>query len=115
MMMVKIISIKEPVMSIVVLKLLDLKGKTEERPKQCPYYKGETFQRWGQVSKSVKDVRVRQVKVYRYKCCHCRRTFRQYPNGSRRADQTERLRLLAVVMWSLGLSYRSASLILMSL
>lgn len=102
-------------MSIVVLKLPDVKRKTEERPKRCPYCKGETFQRWGRVNKPVKDVHVRQVKVYRYKCCHCKRTFRHYPDGNSRADQTERLRLLAVVMWSLGLSYRSASLILMGL
>ena len=102
-------------MSIVVLKLPDVKRKREERPKRCPYCKGETFQRWGRVNKPVKDVHVRQVKVYRYKCSHCKRTFRQYPDGNSRADQTERLRLLAVVMWSLGLSYRSASLILMGL
>jgi len=102
-------------MSIVVLKLPDVKRKREERPKRCPYCKGETFQRWGGLSKPVKDVHVRQVKVYRYKCCHCQRTFRHYPQGNSRADQTERLRLLAVVMWSLGLSYRSASLILAGL
>ena len=102
-------------MTIVVLKLPDVKRKTEERPKGCPYCQGETFQRWGQLSKPVKDVHVRQVRVYRYKCCHCKRTFRYYPKGSSRADQTERLRLLAVVMWSLGLSYRSASLILSGL
>jgi transposase-like protein len=102
-------------MSIVVLKLPDVKRKTEERPRRCPYCKGETFQRWGQVRKPVKDVRVRQVKVYRYKCCHCKHTFRQYPEGNTRAAQTERLRVLAVVMWSLGLSHRAASLILGSL
>jgi len=102
-------------MSIVVLKLPDVKRKREARPTQCPYCKGETFQRWGQVSKPVKDVHVRQVKVYRYKCCSCRRTFRHYPNGSSRADQTARLGLLTVVMWSLGLSYRSTSLLLTSL
>ena len=90
-------------MSIVVLKLPDVKRKKEERPKQYPYCKGETFQRWG------------QVRVYRYKCCHCLGTFRHYPEGNTQADQTERLRLLAILMWSLGLSHRSASLILTSL
>jgi transposase-like protein len=102
-------------MSIVVLKLPNVKRKTELRPSQCPYCEGETFQRWGQVRKPVKDVHVRQVQVYRYKCCHCQRTFRHYPEGNTRADQTERLRLLVVVMWSLGLSHRSASLILSGL
>jgi transposase-like protein len=99
-------------MAIVVLKLPDVKRKREERPKQCPYCKGETFQRWGQVRKPIKDVHVRQVKVYRYRCCHCKRTFRYYPEGTTRADQTERLRQFAILLWSLGLSHRASSLIL---
>jgi len=102
-------------MSIVVLKLPDVKHKTEERPKCCPYCKGETFQRWGRVSKPVKDVHVRQVKVYRYRCCSCKRTFRHYPEGNTRADQTERLRLLAVLMWTCGLSHRASRWILSGL
>ena len=102
-------------MSIVVLKLPNVKRKTEERPKKCPYCGGNTFQRWGQVSKPVKDMRVRTVKVYRYRCCDCKRTFRHYPEGNTRADQTERLRMFAVVLWSLGLSYRAGSLILTGL
>ena len=102
-------------MSIVVLKLPKVKRKTENRPSQCPYCKGETFQRWGQVNKPVKDVSVRTVKVYRYRCCQCGKTFRHYPEGSSRADQTERLRLFAVILWKLGLSYRASSLILSGL
>jgi len=102
-------------MSIVVLKLPKVKRRTEERPKQCPYCGGETFQRWGQVNKPVKDVHVRNVKVYRYHCCHCGKTFRHYPEGNSRADQTERLRLFAVILWRLGLSHRASSLILSGL
>lgn len=102
-------------MSIVVLKLPIVKRKRDGRPRRCPYCKGETFQRWGQVRKPVKDVQVRRVQVYRYKCCQCKRTFRHYPEGNTQADQTERLRMLAILLWSLGLSHRSASLILTSL
>lgn len=102
-------------MSIVVLKLPNVKRKQEERPGRCPYCGGETFQRWGRVNKPVKDVRVRNVKVYRYRCCQCKRTFRHYPEGNTSADQTERLRLLAIVLWKLGLSYRASSLILSGL
>lgn len=102
-------------MTIVVLKLPDVKRKREERPRKCPYCEGETFQRWGQVNKPVKDVRVRNVKVYRYRCCACKRTFRHYPEGNSRADQTERLRLFAILLWTLGLSYRASSLILSGL
>ena len=102
-------------MSIVVLKLPDVKRKTEERPRQCPYCAGGTFQRWGRVNKPVKDVRVRNVTVYRYRCCHCQRTFRHYPEGNSRADQTERLRRLAILLWKLGLSHRASSLVLSGL
>lgn len=99
-------------MSIVVLKLPDVKHKREERPRGCPYCEGYTFQRWGVVNKPVKDVRVRNVKVYRYRCCHCKRTFRHYPEGNSSADQTERLRLFAIILWTLGLSHRASSLVL---
>jgi hypothetical protein len=102
-------------MAIVVLKLPDVKRKREGRPKVCQYCEGETFQRWGPVSKTVKDLRVRHVKVYRYRCCRCKRTFRHYPEGNTRADQTERLRLFAVALWTLGLSHRASSLILSGL
>ena len=98
-------------MSIVVLKLVDVKRKREERPRKCLYCEGNTFQRWGKVNKPVKDLRVRQVKVYRYRCCDCQRTFRHYPEGNTQADQTERLRLFAIVLWKFSLSYRARCLI----
>lgn len=99
-------------MSIVVLNLPAVKRKKKERPKKCPCCGGETFQRWGQVNKAVKDTRVRNVKVYRYRCCDCKQTFRHYPEGVTQAQQSERLMKLCVIMWSLGLSYRSVVIIL---
>ena len=102
-------------MSIVVLQLPKVKRKKEGRPKGCPYCEGKTFQRWGQVRKAIKDVRCRSVKVYRYRCCHCKRSFRYYPEGTSRADQSERLRQFAVICWTLGLSYRGVSSILSGL
>jgi transposase-like protein len=50
--------------------------------------------------------------VYRYRCCHCRRTFRHYPPGADRADQTPRLRKLVTIYWVLGMSLRSVQLAL---
>jgi transposase-like protein len=93
-------------MAIVILQLPNVKRKTETRPKKCPYCPGETFQRWGRVRKAVRDSRFRSVRVYRYRCCLCHRTFRHYPEGVDRADQTERLRKLAAICWVLGLSLR---------
>jgi transposase-like protein len=97
---------KEPAMSIVTLSLPDVKPNTEIRPKVCPYCSAKTFQRWGCVIKPVKDNHYCTVLVYRYRCCHCRRTFRHYPAGIDHADQTLRLRKLSTLLWILGMSLR---------
>ena len=99
-------------MAVVTLRLPDVKRNTKTRPHKCPYCSGETFQRWGQVRKPVQDLRHRMIHVYRYRCCHCHRTFRDYPEGVDRADQTERLRKYAVILWVLGMSLRSVCLAL---
>jgi len=99
-------------MAIVILQLPDVKRTSQTRPKQCPYCQAETFQRWGKVGKPVRDNRLRRVQVYRYRCCSCRRTFRHYPSGVDRADQTLRLRKLAALMWVLGLSLRGTTSVL---
>ena len=99
-------------MSIVVLQLPDVKQKSETRPQKCPYCSGETFQGWGQVSKPVRDSHFHHVEVRRYRCCHCRHTFRHYPQGVDQADQSQRLRKLAALCWVLGLSYRGIAMVL---
>ena len=93
-------------MSIVVLQLPDVKRNTEIRPRKCRYCQGETFQRWSKVRKPVRDSQYRNVQAYRYRCCSCHRTFRHYPQGVDRADQTQRLRKLVAIFWALGLSLR---------
>ena len=92
-------------MSIVVLKLPEVKTQIG-RPNRCPSCKGETFQRWGGSLKEVRDPQVKQVVVYRYRCCQCRHTFRQYPEGVDQARQSQRLRRLSALSWVLGLSFR---------
>jgi transposase-like protein len=99
-------------MSIVVLKLPEVKPSNAIRPQTCPYCSGETFQRWGGKKKAVKDNRLQEVVVYRYRCNDCRRTFRHYPEGVDRASQTQRLRKLAAMAWVLGLSLLGVSLLL---
>lgn len=93
-------------MSIVMLKLPDVKSEAEGRPQRCPSCKGDTFQRWGGRLRKIRDPQVRNVMVYRYQCCECRHTFRHYPPGVDQAEQSQRLRKLAALMWVLGLSYR---------
>lgn len=96
-------------MSIVTLRLPEVKYCQETRPRQCPYCDGETFQRWGGIAKRVSDPHLGEVWVYRYRCCRCRRTFRYYPVGIDRARQTVRMRALAAIGWIFGMSYRRSS------
>lgn len=97
---------------MIVLQLPEIREKKEKRPKKCKYCQGETFQRWGEAKKQIKDTKIKTVEVYRYRCTRCGRTFRHYPEGISRAQQSERLKKLAVVCWSLGLSYRGLEMIL---
>jgi hypothetical protein len=49
------------------------------------------------------------VVTVRYKCARCNRTFRHYPEGVGRPDQSRRRpRSGAAITWALGLSTRSA-------
>ncbi len=93
-------------MSIVVLKLPDVKSEAEGRPEQCPSCKGDIFQRWGGQMRQIRDPHVHDMMVHRYRCCSCRHTFRHYPPGVDQAQQSQRLRQLAALCWVLGLSYR---------
>jgi hypothetical protein len=52
------------------------------------------------------------VQVTRYKCTICKRTFRHYPEGISHAQQSERMKQLAVICWTFGLSYRGVEAIL---
>lgn len=99
-------------MPIVTLRLPVVKRKTEIRPRRCPKCEGEIFQRWGKVNKPILDNRYRNIQVYRYRCCRCRHTFRHYPEGVDRADQTQRLRKLVAICWILGLSLRGVAIVL---
>ena len=90
----------------IVLQLPSVKRIKSTRPRQCPHCQGETFQRWGKVRKQIKDRKIKSIWLYRYRCTSCRRTFRDYPEGLGRALQSERMKLLAVICWSFGLSYR---------
>jgi transposase-like protein len=97
---------KELAMSIIVLKLPDVKVSTAKRPAKCPSCKGEILQRWGGQVRRIRDPQVKEVIVYRYRCAHCRHTFRHYPEGVDQAQQSQRLRKLAAICWAMGLSHR---------
>lgn len=98
-------------MSIIVLKLPDVKPEAENRPEKCPACGYDILQRWGGQRKQLRDPQIKEVMVYRYYCCRCRHTFRDYPEGVDQAQQSQRLRKLAAVCWALGLSYRGIEVI----
>lgn len=97
---------------MIVLQLAKTERNKTSRPSQCPNCVGSTFQRWGTGRRTIKDPRIRSVQVSRYKCTACRRTFRHYPAGISHSQQSERMKQLAVICWSFGLSHRGVEAIL---
>jgi hypothetical protein len=99
-------------MSIVTLRLQEVKTIAEKRPGKCPECGCPVLQSWGSVTKPVIDPYIQTVLVYRYRCTGCRITFRHYPTGISAADQTDRMRFLCALLWKLGASLRQTTGIL---
>ena len=78
-------------------------------PRACAYCGQPILHRHGTVSKPIKDHRLSRVIAHRYKCVSCGRTFRHYPAGITKKDQSQRTVLLAALMYGLGLSCSAAS------
>ena len=93
-------------MPVILLRLTKADYQPSERPSECPYCGSQILQRWGQVTKPVKDPQDLMTVVYRYRREECQRTFRDYPDGVDRSDYSSGIRKLAALIWALGLSYR---------
>ena len=83
----------------------------------CPHQdcQGRHFEHHQEVDKPLKDTKYRAVSAHRYRCLRCRRTFRVYPLGVTRAQTSQRVKGLAVMLYLLGLSYGATSLALEAL
>lgn len=79
------------------------------RPRCCRYCKEPYLHGHGTLTKSVRDHKLGEVIVRRYKCVSCGRTFRHYPAGITNKDQSRRTVVLAALMYGLGLSCSAAS------
>jgi transposase len=90
--------------SVIWMRLPDVEMSPQGRPQRCPNCGSYILQRWGTITKPVRDTHELMVKVHRYRCCDCGRTFRAYPEGVDRSERTLRLRQLAALTWALGLS-----------
>jgi len=93
-------------MPVLWLKLPEVQDITDSRPYECPYCGSSILQRWGQVSKPVRDATGILTKIYRYRCIECERTFRHYPDGVDRSLHTLRIRQMAGMVWLMGMSTR---------
>ncbi len=87
----------------------EVKTKPKVRPTRCRHCNSDILQRWGRITKPVRDTHELVVEVHRYRCCDCGRTFRAYPEGVDKAERTVRLRQLAALTWALGLSLEQVS------
>jgi transposase-like protein len=98
-------------MPMLTLRLPDVKLVSVGRPSACPTCAWKRLMRWGTLTKRVRDPKLHQVTVHRYRCCRCQHAVRVYRDGVDRATQTRRLRHLTAITWALGLSLRSVVVI----
>lgn len=81
-------------------------------PSKCPYCGNLALQGWGKTKKNLLDNRAQEAEITRYRCPSCGRTFRQYPIGIDRASQSHRIRKMAALIYTLGMSSREVAEIL---
>lgn len=86
-------------------------------PKKCADEEcGSTHMEFLQeVEKTIRDTVHDKVKAHRYGCLRCKGTQRAYPLGVSRAQTSQRVQGLGVLLYLLGLSYGAVSLTLEAL
>jgi transposase-like protein len=77
----------------------------------CPKCGGKAFRRYGKKGerKVIRDLRYEEVESHRYQCKQCGYRKRGYPVGVSRAQQSDRLKGMSVLLYILGLSYGGTS------
>jgi transposase-like protein len=87
-------------------------------PEVCPYSdcEGKHFKlHQKRCRKPVRDTQYSEVEAQRWRCLHCGRTHRVYPQGVDDSQHSERLRGLAILLYVLGLSYGGVEDVLVAL
>jgi len=91
-------------------------AEKHNRPEECPYgCGGKEFWIRQAVKKAVRDTQQQEVRVRRYECLQCHRTFRVYPQGINQKQFSQRAIGMAVMLYLLGLSYGAVVLMLEAL
>jgi DNA-directed RNA polymerase subunit RPC12/RpoP len=93
-------------MPVLLIRLPEVHAQPNNRPSNCPNCGSQILQRWGRVTKPIKNRHDIMAVIYRYRCRDCERTFRHYPEDIDRSSHTRGIRRLAALLWALGLSYR---------
>ena len=96
------------------LLLPKVEPKEISEPVKCEYEGcgSKEVQMHQKVQKALRDTKYQQVEVYRCRCLKCGRTFRVYPKGVSKAQVSDRVKGLVVMLYLLGLSYGAVSLAL---
>lgn len=100
------------------VRLPKVKPNEFEYPRTCPFgCGGRHVKRHGVKGerKAIRDTRYEEVLAYRYRCLECGRTYRVYPKGVGRDQQSDRLKAMSVLLYVLGLSYGAVEDLLESL
>lgn len=86
-------------------------------PTACPYdgCGGAHFEFHQAVEKPIRDTACSVVTAHRYLCLRCRQTFRIYPKEVIRAQVSQRVKGLVIMLYLLGLSYGAVSSVLAAL
>jgi transposase-like protein len=94
----------------------ELFASTDQRPAACPRC-GRAGMGWHRAQRRpVVDLKLREVQVVQYQCGGCGASVTVTPPGLRPGcKHSERTKVLSVVLWGLGLSFRDAASIMKGL
>lgn len=97
---------------IVTLALREVQTQPE-RPAVCPACHCPGFYSHGRpYPKKVRDPQLNQVQIQRLCCKSCGATLTAYPKGVAKSQQTDRLKGIVALLWTLGLALRGVELAL---
>jgi len=94
----------------------ELSARTDQRPVACPRC-GRAGMGWHrQLTRPVVDLKLTEVQVVQYQCEGCGASVTVTPPGLRPGcKHSERTKVLSVVLWGLGLSFRDAAAVMKGL
>ena len=101
------------------VQLPKVEPEVYQEPTECPYQgcHGRHFKDHGVQgeAKAVRDFTYEGVNSYRKRCLSCQRTFRVYPIGVSKSQQSHSLKAASVLLYVLGLSYGGVACFLSAL